>query len=52
MGTSNSIPKGNNTKTTLLPLDLYGVKTQWPLPKEFTVKYKTKQIREWREREW
>lgn len=37
MGISNSVPKGNNTKTTLFSLDLCGVKMQWPLPKEFTV---------------
>lgn len=46
MGTSNAIPKGGNTKTTLLSLELRGVKIQWPLPKESTVKYITKQIRE------
>lgn len=49
MGTCDSIPKGSNTKTMLLLLDLRGVKIQWPLPKEFTVKYIPKKRRKKKE---
>lgn len=50
MGTSNSFPKGSNTKT-MLSLDLCAIKAQWPLPNEFTVKYITEQPRDRGKRE-